>query len=205
MPDWDSDSEKLQRNLERVLSRIRHAARRHEQPTVEAARGWHTDMMEGLQAPDPDFVGRFRGEAGIENVEVSIGPHSGVPAGEVAGALTKFQTTLQQAVDILDRVLPPGSEPDADVIAAILDLCGWAHAEWARIHPIANGNGRTARLWANGLAMRYGLPPFVRLRPRPDGGYAAAGARAMAGEWEPTAAVFLRMYLDFLAEYRSGD
>ena len=71
--------------------------------------------------------------------------------------------------------------------------------EWVRIHPFANGNGRTARLWANYVLMRYGLPPVVRLRPRPDGGYGAAGAAAMAGDWEPTAAVFRKLLLDELS------
>jgi len=69
-----------------------------------------------------------------------------------------------------------------------------------RIHPFANGHGRTARLWANCLAMRYGLPPFIRLRPRPNSGYAAAGAKAMQGDWKQTAAVFRKLLDDFLAE-----
>lgn len=73
-------------------------------------------------------------------------------------------------------------------------------AEWVRIHPFANGNGRTARLWANFLAMRYGVPPFVRLRPRPGAGYGEAGAKAMQGDWKPTAAVFRRLLDDFLNE-----
>lgn len=145
MADWDADSERLQNDLVNVLSRIRDVARRRETPTVEAARGWHKETMSGLKAPDPNCVGEFCGEAGIENRGVGIGRHSGVPAGEVADALAKFQTTLRQAVGILDRLLPPGSEPDADGIAAVLDLCAWAHAEWVRIHPFMNSNGRTAR------------------------------------------------------------
>ncbi|MFP5232432.1 MAG: Fic family protein [Acidobacteriota bacterium] len=61
------------------------------------------------------------------------------------------------------------------------------HAEWIRIHPFANGNGRTARLWANLVAMRYGLPPSIRLRPRPNLGYREAPARAMHGDcWMPS-------------------
>ena len=74
------------------------------------------------------------------------------------------------------------------------------HAEWVRIHPFANGNGRTAQLWANNIALRYGVPPFIRLRPRPNSGYAAAGDKAMQGDWKPTAVVFRRLLDDFLAE-----
>jgi len=79
-----------------------------------------------------------------------------------------------------------GNELDTDGLNAILELAAWAHAEWVRIHPFANGNGRTARLWANSIMLRYSLPPVVRLRPRPNGGYGDAAGRSMKGEWEPT-------------------
>ena len=41
--------------------------------------------------------------------------------------------------------------------------------------------------------MRCGLPPVMRLRPRPNDGYGGAGAAAMTGDWMPTAAVIRRM------------
>lgn len=135
---------------------------------------------------------------------VRVGRQPGVPAKAVAGALTSFEQTLQRAVGRLDELLPPGAEPDRDSIMAVIDVCAWAHAEWIRIHPFANGNGRTARLWANSLAMRYGLPPFVRLRPRPDGGYGDAGKSAMLSDWGPTAAAFRRMFRQFIREAGGG-
>jgi hypothetical protein len=49
--------------------------------------------------------------------------------------------------------------------------------------------------------MRYGLPPFIRLRPRPNSGYGAAGDKALQGDWIPTAAVFRRLLDGFLAEH----
>ena len=61
------------------------------------------------------------------------------------------------------------------------------------MHPFANGNGRTARLLANAIALRYGLPPFVRLRPRPGLGYPAAAEASMRGDYQPLATVFGRM------------
>lgn len=204
MPDWDADSPQLRQNLAQLLRKIREDARRREPPTVESARRWHAATMHGLDVPDPRFRGSFRGEAGLENIEARVGPHRGVLAKDVADALARFERTLQRAVHRLDELVPPGTEPAADTLAAILDLCAWAHAEWVRIHPFANGNGRTARLWANGLAMRYGLPPFVRLRPRPDGGYGAAGEQAMLGNWEPTATVFRRMFSDFFDDAGGG-
>lgn len=193
MADWDADSPRLTENLVGVLRRARDAAFRRDAPSVEDARGWHRDVMAGLRVPHPSHVGRFRGEAGLETYRVRVGVHKGVPPEDVGGALAKFEQTLQSAVAALDARYGPGQELDADGLAAVIDLCAWAHAEWIRIHPFANGNGRTARIWANVLLMRYGLPPAVRLRPRPDGGYARAGAAAMNGDWRPTASVFRHM------------
>jgi len=195
VPDWDEDSPALRRNLTRILEKIVQTAESREPLTVETARRWHTLMMAGLKVPNERYVGGFRGEPGLEKVQIKVAEHYGVPAALVAEELNRYEARLRRATTELDAVLPVGHEPNPDQRAAIIDLCAWARAEWVRIHPLANGNGRTARLWANSLAIRYNLPPFVRLRPRPEQAYAAAGAKAMLGEWKPTARVF-RSWLD---------
>jgi Fic family protein len=200
VPDWDQDSPQSRQNLTVVLQEIARAAEQRETPTLQAARHWHTLVMQGLDVLESRFVGAFRGEAGLETVQVRVGSNYGVDSAKVAEELTHFESKLQTLVAKLDGLLPVGQEPNADQLAAIIDLCAWVHAEWARIHPFANGNGRTARLWANSLAMRYGLPPFVRLRPRPNAGYGESGAKAMQGDWKPTAVVFRRLLDDFLDE-----
>jgi Fic family protein len=200
MTDWDADGDQLHANLNRLLPAIRRDALARVTPTVELARRWHTMMMDGLRLPKQDYVGRFRGEPGLERYGVRIGPHYGVPSHQVASALGSFEATLQRAVQTLDAMIERGSDRSADQVAAIVDLCAWVHCEWVRIHPLANGNGRTARLWANFIAMRFGLPAFVRIRPRPHGGYAAAAAHAMQGDWRATVPVFRRMYRDALRE-----
>lgn len=161
--------------------------------------------MKGLEADDPKYVGAFRGEPGLENVQVRIGTQYGVSANSVAEELRKFQIKLEEIVELLDEMIPPGKALTSDQLGAVIDLCAWAHSEWVRIHPFAHGNGRTARLWANSIALRYGLPPFIKLRPRPDGDYGAAGAQAMSGNWEPTAKVFHKMLNDLLNELESRE
>jgi Fic family protein len=200
VPNWDEDSPQLRKNIAQVFSEIVHSASQRELPTLEAARRWQTLAMKDLDVPDARFVGAFRGESGLEKVQVRVGSNFGVDSAKVIAELTRFEAKLQTLVAELDTLLPVGQEPDADQLAAIIDLCAWVHAEWVRIHPFANGNGRTARFWANSLAMRYGLPPFVRLRPRPDAGYGKAGTKAMQGDWKPTATVFRRLLDDFLNE-----
>ena len=193
MPDWDEDSPQLRQNLQNLLRQIRDEARERSALGVDSVRAWHAVTMQNLDVPDKSMVGRFRGESGLKGVEVRIGAHLGVASALVGDALDKFDEILKSVVSQLDQSIPVGADLNADQLAAVLTVCGWAHAEWVRIHPFANGNGRTARLLANALALRYGLPPFVRLRPRPDGGYGDASEAAMRGEWHPTGAVFRRM------------
>ena len=200
MPNWDEDSPELRRNLSKVLDEIVRSAQRREFPTLASAKHWQSLLMKNLTVPDARFIGAFRGEPGLEKIQARVGVHYGVNAAEVAEELAGFERKLHALLRELDLMLPAGQEPDADQLAAVVDLCAWVHAEWVRIHPFANGNGRTARLWANFIAMRYGLPPFIRLRPRPNFGYGEAGVKAMQGDWEPTAVVFRRLLDAFLDE-----
>ena len=199
MPDWDEDSPELRNNLSAILDEIVEHAGQREIPTVEFARRWQRRFMQGLNG-EPRYVGAFRGEPGLERTGVRIGKYLGTPAASVSIELNRFQARLQAAVAQLDRTIREGKKLNTDECDAVIDICAWAHAEWVRIHPFANGNGRTARLWANFLAVRYGLPPFIRLRPRPDDGYEEAGAQAMQGNWKPAATVLRRMFKRFLDE-----
>jgi hypothetical protein len=196
--DWDEDSKQSRDNLLQTLSSIRDDAFQRIMPTVEAARRWHISIMDGLTTPAKEYVGRFRGEPGLENIEIEVGGELGVISDQVEEELRVFEEKLLKMVALLDRDIQPDQDMTADHVAAAIDLCAWVHAEWIRIHPFANGNGRMARLWANSMAMRYGLPPFVRLRPRPDGGYGAAANAAMRDHWRSTVPVFRLMYREFI-------
>jgi hypothetical protein len=125
-----------------------------------------------------------------------------VPAAEVPGALADFERRAIGACSILDDVVPVDRLPGDDrELHAVLALCAALHGEWVRIHPFANGNGRTARVWANWAAMRYSLPPFVRLRPRPEGlAYAASAHASMRGDHVPGIAVFRQQLTSLLSE-----
>lgn len=198
MPDWDANSAQLLKNLTALQDQLINSAVSRETPTLDMAKAWHTEIMDGLAVPDPNFVGRFRGEPGLERVHVRVGELPGVHPGDVASDLNQFMSRFEMVLQSLDDLIPIDVDLTADQLNAVLDLCGWVHAEWVRIHPFANGNGRSARLWANFVAMRYGLPPFVRLSPRPTNGeYALAGAAAMAGDWKPSADMMRILLSDF--------
>ena len=110
--------------------------------------------MRGLTGPRREYVGRFRGEVGLEGVEVEIAGVRGTPAVEVANELSIFECKLRAAVVVLDAQYPEADDLDDDGLLAVIELAAWAHADWVRIHPFANGNGRTARFWANYIFVR---------------------------------------------------
>jgi Fic family protein len=196
MADWDENSPELGINLAELSLLVRDEALLRTVPTVAAARDWHRLMMRNLKAPNPDYVGKYRGESGLEGVNVRIGTHYGIRSDLVAAELANFEQTLQGALAALDEDIPVDDELTADQFKAVIDVCAWVHAECVRIHPFANGNGRMARVWANYVAMRYGLPAFARLRPRPDSPYDAVASEAMHGVWQATVPLFQRMCRD---------
>jgi Fic family protein len=205
MPDWDEDSDVLRENLVRAFRLSRDMARSRCTVTAELARDWHKAIMKGLNVPDETFVGRFRGEDGLDGIEVYVGPHPGTRPDQVASDLQRFERRLADTIKALDGLIPEGSPPDtADKINAIIELAAWIHAEWVRIHPFVSGNGRTARLWTGFVAMRCGIPPFVGLRPRPDADYGVACGKAMTGDWNPMVRVFRQMYLETIRDLSSG-
>lgn len=106
MTDWDADSPRLRQNLGGVLGDARDRVARREVPTVEDARLWQRDTMAGLTVPDKKYVGRFRGEAGLETTRVWVDVHEGTPPERVASELAAFERTLQNVVR-LSRFLSP--------------------------------------------------------------------------------------------------
>jgi fido (protein-threonine AMPylation protein) len=200
MSDWDKNSPQLQKNIEEVLEEAAWHAASRKPPTLTDARNWHRLLMRDLKAPNPHYIGLFRGEPGLDGLEVQVGGKLGVMSAGLATELADFEEKLQKMVAALDIRIAPGQALNVQDVVEVIDLCAWAHAEWVRLHPFVNGNGRTARIWANSLAMRYGIPPFIVVRPRPGDSYGKAAAKAMDGNWKPTVSVFRRLYTKYMED-----
>ncbi|HEX7591396.1 MAG TPA: Fic family protein [Candidatus Limnocylindrales bacterium] len=155
--------------------------------------------------PEPDYVGNIRdsdpGHPCLVGYEVIVGPSLGVRAADVPNALAAFIGAAGNMIVTLDRVIAPGAIPsDRHLVQAVVRLCAYTHGEWIRIHPFANGNGRTARVWANWIAACCGLPPFVAIKPRLGRTLCAgAVARSMSGDHQVTEALFLELLNDAFA------
>jgi hypothetical protein len=197
MADWDADGARLQANLRRVLASVVQWSTRRDRITSALIKRWHRETMAGLDVPDPKYVARFRGERGIERQRVFVGMREGTKPERVLVEASAFVARLQAVLSRLDRLIPVDTDLDRDRMQAVIELAAWVHSEWVRIHPFANGNGRTARILTNAVLLRYGLPPVLRLRPRPARPYGVAGAHGMGGDARPMEALILRLLQDY--------
>jgi fido (protein-threonine AMPylation protein) len=208
--EWNEDDPRdlpvIQGNLSQILRQILKEAPKRSPPTVGLAQDWHRRIYQRVRLPFDYFAGEIRNSDSrfpeLFGYEVIVGGHAGVASWEVPSELANLEVGLQQAVSSLDRIIPVGVRPSGTAeLHAVLTLCAHAHGEWVRIHPFANGNGRSARLWANWCAVRYRLPSFIGLKPRPDSlGYAAAAARSMTGDHWPMVAELVAMLRGRLPE-----
>lgn len=199
---WNEDPRGSERqilaNSAEVLRQIAAAAGDRDEPSVAAAQDWHRRIYAGVALPVPYYAGEPRDSdpacPELQGYEVKIGRSPGTPSAQVPGALADFEVGARRAVAPLDRAIPTGARPSQEAeLSGVISLCAVLHGEWVRIHPFANGNGRTARLWANWAALRYGLPPFVIIKPRPGEPYALAAMASMAGDHRVAAAAFHQM------------
>jgi fido (protein-threonine AMPylation protein) len=199
---WNEDppgsAPRILGNATTVLREIAAAADRRLPPTVAMALEWHRRLYLDIPLPIPYYAGEPRDSdpdcPELQGYEVAVGPFPGTPSRQVPEALAGFEASAQSAVAALDDAIPAGQLPAGGrELHGVLSLCAVLHGEWVRIHPFANGNGRTARLWGNWAALRYGLPPFVTVKPRPGNPYGSAAMASMSGDHTATVAAFDQM------------
>jgi fido (protein-threonine AMPylation protein) len=165
-------------------------------PTVAMAQDWHRRVYEEIPLPVSYYAGEVRDSDAqfpeLVGYEVSVGLLPGVSSADVWPELANFERQAQHAISRIDSSISVGAKPATPPeLRGVITLCALLHGEWVRIHPFANGNGRTARLWANWAAVRYGLPPFVTIKPRPgSSGYQQAAVASMSGDHAIAVAVF---------------
>ena len=128
---------------------------------------------------------------------MEVGGRPGAVSEQVASELAAFDRTVADRLEELDQAIRRAHLDDdltANTIHAVLILCTWVHGEWIRIQPFPNGNGRTARILVNVVALRYGLPAVLRMRPRPGAAYAWVARQAMEGDWAAGLPLFVKLY-----------
>ena len=204
---WNDDpagyDQRILDNIVDLLSEIAREADQRQAPSVPLAQEWHRRIYDGLKLPVDYYAGEVRDSDArypeLYGYEVAVGPFFGVSSAAVPLELASFEASAQAAVGALDGVIDVGTIPaTTQELHGVLVLCANLHGEWVRIHPFANGNGRTARVWANWAALRYRLPPFVTTKPRPGHPYGIAAMASMQGDHQPAVATFEQMFRQHL-------
>jgi hypothetical protein len=134
----------------------------------------------------------------------------GLWARQVGDEIEAVLAGLRAVFVELDARLPIGKSPTTpDEILPLISFAALTHGECLRVHPFANGNGRIARLMVAFICLRYGLPMFLHIKPRPESeDYIRASRDSMGrppdfvGNHTSTTAVFAHMLAEELATER---
>ena len=171
--------EKLRRVLERLVRKD------YSKPlNAILVKSWHREMFEEI-VPHPDYAGNFRDKDFtpycLQDYEVCVGNILGTESERVLEEVECFFDCFQIKIDSLtsSSLLDDDQPLSEDQVSGVVELAAWAHGEWVHIHPFANGNGRTARLIANYVLVKFGFGPALAVRPRPDNPYGLASYASM--------------------------
>jgi Fic/DOC family len=226
-PSWQEDDSKnlslIQSNAAQVITELRATAAGRIMPSRDELCRWHARLYAGCEVPVAGYVGHFRGDAAVKELidyEVGLGAQlkdgnlekMGIWARRVNDEMNAVLAGLNAVFVELDARLPVGAPPStADQILEVISFAALAHGECLRVHPFANGNGRIARLLVAFICLRYGLPMFLHIKPRPDSeDYVRASRDSMGrppdflGNHTTITAVFAHMLADELAGERVG-
>lgn len=224
-PWWQEDDPKnlslIQGNVTQLITELRATATDRVLPTREELCRWHARLYAGCDVPVAGYVGHLRGDPDVPELidyEVGLGARlkdgnlekMGVWARQVGEEIDAVLAGLAAVFVELDAQLPTGQSPTTpDEILALISFAALAHGECLRVHPFANGNGRIARLLVAFICLRYGLPMFLHVKPRPESeDYIRASRDSMGrprdflGNHTSTTAVFAHMLAEELATER---
>ena len=174
-PEHPDDTAVISGNLARLDAEIQ-AAKGHREPfTLDLVRTWHTNIHAGCtHVPVPEYVGNFRGSSGpyLDTADVGFGRDQtgqvrflGTPPADVTAAVAKVAVDVQTTLDRFDELILDEASATPSRLNDLVVEIAKHYVEWIRIHPFADGNGRTARVLVNWILARYWQPLVLPGRP----------------------------------------
>lgn len=196
-PDWDDVIPQGREpvflcDLESALRSVSQCG--HEIVNCNEICEWHYLLFRNV-VPLDYYAGHFRQDSPDKvclacDVEVAGVP--GAPFQIVANEIRKLSEALRISMGRTELRWSTMAQREKALRLAVLSAA--FIGGFIRIHPFRNGNGRTSRLIWRWVLLRFGVPPQVRVHPRPgqDTPYAQLMAEAMHGNTGPLAFAILR-------------
>ena len=123
-------------NHEKAMKIVKEALQRKKDLSEDLIKDLHQSLLENI------FLG---GVYRIQNVRISGASFSPPSWMKVREEMDNFIYMYQENTKTMHPV----------------NLAAWVHAEFVRIHPFSDGNGRTARILMNFILLKYGYLPIV--------------------------------------------
>lgn len=165
------DTATIANNVALLDSKIAGAKGDREPFTLEMPQAWHKEIHRDCKhVPSPAYIGNYRGtdHPHLANYSVKFGTYLGTPPNEVQAALDIFMDSLNINLSRLDSTMPTPPDATPSRLNPAVECTAKHYARWLRIHPFADGNGRTARVLANWILARYWQPLVLPGRPPVD-------------------------------------
>ncbi|MGA7913032.1 MAG: Fic family protein [Candidatus Dormiibacterota bacterium] len=124
------------------------------------------DGLEEVAEDEPDFASAFGSGGSLRPAFQEAKDVPGVLAERVAAELRRFEESLSRRLVNLDAE-SPGDVSESAALLRVVELASFGHGEWVRIHPFADGNGRTARILSNWILVRMDCHPCYGCGPGP--------------------------------------
>ncbi len=176
----EAEERRLTLQLHR-LTQAAHAGDYSERPIdVAVLRELHAAFFDGVR----DHAGKIRSrDFGTEYL--NFGPNRSERRDRVGKRLDELVRLLNRRLREVD-----GSQEASNYVDACLAIAVQFHADYVRIHPFQDGNGRTGRLLMDIVLVRVGLSPIPLLAPK-DEYNQAMNSYFLGGDIGPVVDVFL--------------
>ncbi len=182
----DQEQATLANNLLALTEQVKITDSQTEEYSIEMVCQWHARLFASVRS----HAGKYR-QADFGDEFLKFGKYHSARRRDVLQFLQAHYRSARNLLEQLDS-LKNTSRPD-QFVEQVLTAAFYLHAEFIRIHPFIDGNGRVGRLIITYCLARFGLPPLALEVPKQEY-LQALNHNHDTGELQPLIDLALRLY-----------